>query len=150
MAHTHTKLLYHVIYSTAHRRAVLTPESIGRLAGFTGGVVHERGGTLLILNGASDHVHLLVGLTHKLTLSDQVRDIKALTSRWLKSTTDGMRDFAWQEGYSVFSVSSSVQAAVTAYIARQEQHHQGRSFEQELVELLTKAGVDYDPRFVCD
>ena len=56
--------------------------------------------------------------------------------------------FAWQEGYGAFTVSASHRADVTAYIARQEEHHRKRTFREEYVELLRKSGVEFDERFV--
>ena len=35
-----------------------------------------------------------------------------------------------------------------AYIAEQPRHHEKRSFEQELMALLRKSGVDYDARYI--
>jgi hypothetical protein len=39
---------------------------------------------------------------------------------------------------------------VVAYIRDQEKHHKTRSFEDELVALLKKHGVSYDPAYLCD
>ena len=39
-------------------------------------------------------------------LADVVRDIKAVSSKWVHEET-GDRAFAWQEGYGAFSVSPS-------------------------------------------
>ena len=58
------------------------------------------------------------------------------------------RKFAWQTGYAAFSVSASNLLAVKKYIQNQEQHHRKMSFEQELVALLEKHGVEYDPRYL--
>jgi len=44
----------------------------------------------------------------------------------------------------------STQPAVERYIADQVEHHRTRTFKEELVELLQKAGVDCDPRFMFD
>lgn len=60
------------------------------------------------------------------------------------------REFAWQTGYGVFSVSESNVAAVTKYIARQEEHHQKHSFQEEFVAFLKKNHVVYDERYISD
>jgi hypothetical protein len=39
---------------------------------------------------------------------------------------------------------------VEGYIARQADHHKKQSFEEELIALLERHGVDYDRRFVFD
>jgi REP element-mobilizing transposase RayT len=150
MAHTHTSLLYHVVFSTSQRRALLRAALMARLSAFIGGVIRERGGRLLALNGSDDHVHLLASLPPTGSISDQIRDIKANSSGWVKDALPGMEGFAWQNGYSAFTVGKSTQPAVERYIADQAEHHQTTTFEEELVELLRKAGVDYDRRFVFD
>ena len=34
------------------------------------------------------------------------------------------------------------------YIANQRKHHRVKSFQEELIEMLEKAGVDYDPKYL--
>jgi len=58
--------------------------------------------------------------------------------------------FAWQAGYAAMSLGQSQLEAVVAYIARQEEHHRKVTFEEEVVELLEKYGVEYDERYVWD
>jgi hypothetical protein len=56
--------------------------------------------------------------------------------------------FAWQEGYSAFSVSQSNTGAVVNYIRGQLEHHGKHSFEDELRSLLIKHGVEFDEEYV--
>ena len=56
--------------------------------------------------------------------------------------------FAWQEGYSIFTVSANACDAVASYIERQEEHHRQKSFREELFEMLDRAGIEYDPRYM--
>jgi len=56
--------------------------------------------------------------------------------------------FAWQDGYADIRVSPSQLGTVRAYIAGQEEHHRKRTFEDELLALLDKAGGSYDKRYV--
>ncbi len=72
MAHTHTCLLYHFVFSTKGRRPWIDPQTLPRLAKFMGGVVRKRQGKLLAMNGTENHVHVLVGLPPKISVSDQV------------------------------------------------------------------------------
>jgi REP-associated tyrosine transposase len=74
-----------------------------------------------------------------------VRDLKANSSRFMRTKAPL---FSWQDGYAGISVSPSQIEAVKRYIAAQEQHHRKRSFDDELLALLNKAGVAYDKRYV--
>jgi len=71
--------------------------------------------------------------------------LKRNSSKWIGE--QGI-EFAWQEGYGAFSVSSSNLGAVARYIANQESHHRKFSFEEEFRALLEKHGVEYDPKYM--
>ena len=60
----------------------------------------------------------------------------------------GRRAFAWQEGYAAFTVSATAREGVKHYIENQEEHHRVKSFREELIEMLHKAGVEYDPKYL--
>lgn len=98
-------------------------------------------------SGVADHVHLLVGLKATHCLADFLRELKKASSGWVRDGI-GVRRFAWQEGYAAFTVSAPARAAVKRYIAGQQAHHRNRTFREELVELLEKAGVVYDRRYL--
>lgn len=59
-------------------------------------------------------------------------------------------NFAWQEGYSVFSYGHSQINDVCRYIQNQEQHHAKKSFKQEYFEFLEKFAVEYDEQYLFD
>lgn len=58
------------------------------------------------------------------------------------------KKFSWQAGYGAFSVSESNVETVKKYIAGQEAHHNGRSFQQEFLAFLHKNNVAYDERYI--
>jgi len=72
-----------------------------------------------------------------------VQVLKTNSSRWLRE--HGL-DFAWQEGYGAFSVSSSNKEAVRDYIERQAEHHQKRSYEVEFEAMVRKSAVAFDSK----
>ena len=76
-----------------------------------------------------------------------MRELKKASSAWVHEEI-GQRSFAWQEGYAALTVSATVRDAVRKYISNQEEHHRLKSFREEFVELLEKAGVEYDPRYL--
>jgi putative transposase len=81
-------------------------------------------------------------------LADVINVFKANSSRWMKEK--GMKDFAWQRGYGAFSVSPPQLTAVKRYIRNQRAHHARRSYEEEFIDLLKLAGINYDPRHLFD
>lgn len=66
------------------------------------------------------------------------------------NTVPGLGAFAWQEGYSVFSVSKSQEPAVRQYIANQAEHHKKEDFKSELLRMLRMHGVEFDEKYVFD
>ena len=74
--------------------------------------------------------------------------IKSNSSRWIKQTFGDMSDFAWQDGYSAFTVSYSGLDKVVAYIANQQEHHKKLTFDEELIAFLKKHNDDYDERYI--
>ena len=102
------------------------------------------------MNGPEDHVHLLGIFSPKAAVSEQIRDIKALSSGWVHDTFATLKSFAWQEGYSAFSVSKSAAPTVVRYIEDQREHHKKLTFKEELIALLEKHGIKYDRKYVFD
>ena len=148
MAQTFSKLTYHGVFSTKERCLFLKDDILPELAKVIGGIIRGRDGKLLAMNGMPDHVHLLMSLAPKHAISDIFRDIKSISSDWLHTRGPAFRTFAWQGGYSVFSVSESAVDQVAAYIARQETHHRVMSFEEELAGILERHSLDYDPKYL--
>jgi len=75
-----------------------------------------------------------------------MRDLKKDSTNWVKENFE--RRFAWQEGYAAFTVSLSATDAVRHYIANQEAHHARSSYVDELRELLGKAAIPYDEKYL--
>jgi len=109
------------------------------------GIARNRGFEMLAIGGTNDHVHVLLSVPASMQLVNIMRDLKANSSRFMK---DKVRLFAWQDGYAGISASPSQIETLKKYIARQEEHHRKRTFDDELLALLNKAGVQYDPKYV--
>ena len=150
MPHTFTHLLAHIIFSTKDRAPLMGPEVKPRLLEYMGGIIRELGGKTLGINGASDHVHLLVWLPATVSVSEAMRVLKTNSSRWVHEAGISRRPFAWQAGYAAFSVSQSAAPEVQKYIAHQEEHHRKVSFQEELLSYLRKHGIEYDERYLWD
>ena len=143
-----TNLIDHIVFSTKERRPLLLPEVRPRICRYVGGIVRNLKGIPLAINGVTDHIHIAAVLHPTVAPSDFVGKIKSNSSGWIHDTFPDMRDFRWQDGYSAFSVSQSLKDTVVAYIVNQEQHHKRMTFQEELVALLDKHGIEYDERYI--
>jgi REP element-mobilizing transposase RayT len=139
MAHTHSALLYHLIFSTKRRAPALTPDIRTRLFPYMGGIIRDLRGTALLINGPADHA-----------LSDLLRELKAISSAWVNDVFHPHEKFAWQTGYGAFTVSKSAEESVHHYILNQEEHHKRTTFEEEYFAFLKRHAMTYDPRFLFD
>jgi len=73
--------------------------------------------------------------------------LKKASSVWVHDEL-AEKQFAWQEGYAAFTVSASALSKVARYIDNQKEHHRVKSFLDELVEMLEKAGIDFNPAYL--
>jgi REP element-mobilizing transposase RayT len=147
MSSTYLSLHYHLVFGTKNREPLIAPEWRLRLHEYLGGTIAGLGGIPQGIGGMADHVHLLIGLRATHCLSDVLRELKKASSAWVHETIN-LPPFAWQEGYAAFTVSVTARDAIRAYIADQEEHHRVKSFREELVAMLDKAGIEYDPKYI--
>ena len=145
-----TNLLFHIVYSTKYRRPLIRSGWQDELYAYFGGIIREHKGILLRSGGVSDHVHLLAKLSPTIAVSDMLRLLKTNSSKWINDNYHTAPRFEWQPGYAAFSVSESQAATVKQYIDNQEEHHRTRSFEEELLAMLDRHGIEYDPRYVFE
>ena len=117
-----------------------------RVHQYIGGVIRRQGGVPLIVNGTSDHVHILAKLAQDKALSNVLRDIKSNSSTGIHRTFPDLQGFQWQAGYGAITVSTSHTETLRRYIVRQEEHHRKLSFKDELVRLLRAHGIACDER----
>ena len=147
MASTYLSLHYHVVFGTKNRNPCIEAGWRPRLYDYMGGVIRGLGGVPEGLGGVADHVHILMSLKATHCLADVMRELKKASSVWVHARL-GEHAFAWQEGYAALTVNASGLSAVRAYIANQEQHHSLKSYREELIAMLEKSGVEYNPDYL--
>jgi len=146
MGSTFFSLHYHFVFSTKDRRPLIHSEWRPRMHSYLGGIIRGMNGVAEIVGGVEDHVHLLTSLRPVHRIADVMRDLKKDSTNWVKENFE--QQFAWQEGYAAFTVSPSATHSVKNYIANQEAHHRKYSFVDELKELLEKAGIEYEEKYL--
>ena len=147
MGSTYLSLHHHLVFGTKNREPSIDSKWRSRLHEYLGGAIAGLGGVPQGIGGTSDHVHLLVGLKATHCLADILREVKKASSVWVHEEI-GVRTFAWQEGYAAVTVSVTAREAVRQYIANQAEHHREKSFREELIEMLDRAGIEYDPKYL--
>ena len=150
MPGTYSQLLLHIVFSTKGRAPWITAEVAERLYPYIGGIVRAEKGVLYDIGGIEDHVHLYLRWRPDGSVSDLMRTVKARSSKWVHDTFPALREFAWQEGYSVFSVSKSQEGTLKKCIAAQAEHHRQHDFKSELLRFLRAHGIEFDEKYVFD
>jgi putative transposase len=150
MGQSHAKNYLHIIFSTKNREPFILPEYEDALFRYLGGICKNNESPSLIIGGYLDHVHVLCLLSKKLTLIKLVENLKTESSKWMKTQSASLKKFYWQDGYAAFSVSPAQVDVVRKYIENQKQHHQKKTFQDEIRLFLKKYKVDYDERYVWD
>jgi putative transposase len=144
---SHICLHTHIVFATKSREPFLVDALRPRLFEYLGGTVRGLGATPQGIGGVEDHVHLLVGFKSTHQIADFMRELKKNASTWIHEQVGDSR-FSWQEGYGAFSVSPTARVSVQRYIANQESHHRKQSSRDEYINMLTIAGLEFDPQFI--
>jgi REP element-mobilizing transposase RayT len=146
-----SNVIVHLVFSTKDRRPWLEDRYLReRLHAELGGISKALDCPPLIVGGVEDHIHLLARMSRTIALSDWLKELKRVSSLWMKDQGANFQSFAWQAGYGAFSVSQSNIGQVTEYIQRQEEHHQKQDFRSEFLELLKRHQIEYNERYLWD
>lgn len=145
------RVILHVVFSTKDRVPFLKdPKLRAGLHAYFAGVLQKIECEPILIGGVQDHVHILCNLSRTITIAGMIEESKKSSSKWVKKQGPSYRDFFWQGGYGVFSVSQSKVEKVRAYVAAQEKHHRKVAFQDEFRSLCRKHDVELDERYVWD
>jgi putative transposase len=147
MSQTYLSLHAHIIFHTSDNRQIIREEWRNELHAFIGGCLSTARCVPEAIGGTDDHVHILVGFRATHCLAGIVKDVKVASSKWVHQQL-GQQLFGWQGGYCAISVSPSQIERVKRYIANQVEHHRTKSFEEEYVQFLKAAGVEYEEKYL--
>jgi REP element-mobilizing transposase RayT len=148
MSHTVVNCLIHAVFSTKHRRNLISEDVRPRLWAYLGGIARENDMKALAVGGTANHAHVLLMLPATLSVAKAMQLLKGGSSKWVHDTFPTHVAFQWQEGYGAFSIGVSAVEQTVAYIENQETHHAGRSFEDEYRAFLDRHGVACEDRYV--
>jgi len=147
---TYTKLYVHCVFSPKRRYSISDNTLNEKVFKYIYGIIKEKGCFPVIINGMSDHIHILVGFKPEISISDLVRDIKRSSSLFINSGLKSYSNFKWQEGYGAFTVCYRHLNDVFNYILKQEEHHRKTKFKEEYLALLHEEGVEFKDDYLFE
>ncbi len=150
MPNTYTQLYVQLVFAVKNRECLIPSENRKDIQRYITGIIQKRGNKLLAIYAMPDHLHLVIGQNPHLSLSDLVRDIKSVSSKYINEQNWIPKKFHWQNGYGAFSYSRSHIDAVVNYVLNQEEHHKRKTFKEEYLDNLRKYEIDFDEKYVFE
>ena len=145
-----TQLYIQLVFSPKYHERLLKKEIQSEVFSYISGVVTNRKHKSIIINGMSDHIHILIGLNPNDKISDLVGTIKKSSSTFINEKDWFRGKFHWQDGYGAFSYGKFQLDNVYNYVKNQEIHHKKSTFREEYIELLKRFEIEYDEKYLFD
>jgi len=146
---TYTQILYHIVYGTKNHNGTLDLERHDELCRYTAGVLKNKKCFVHKVGGYTEHLHMLTDMHPSVALADLVKDTKLAQSKCIKTKKIFSAFDGWQDGYAAFTCSWKDKERIIHYIANQIEHHRHKTFREEYIEMLQRAGIEFDERYLC-
>jgi len=124
MANTYSQVNIHCVFAVKGRENVITNNFRDELHQFISVRLNALDCYPLAVGGWKDHVHTFFELDINQKIPDVMREIKAVSSRWINDNRFVLGKFSWQEGYGAFSHSRSQRHDVIQYIMNHSIYHE--------------------------
>ena len=125
------RLFYHAVWSTKDRQPLIDPAWEKDLYGYLWGKATALECIPHAINGMPDHLHMVLSIPPRLAVAATIGQLKGASSHHINEQyLQGV--FAWQEEYSIFSISESALDKVVGYVNHQKQHHAKRTLIDRL------------------
>jgi len=95
------------------------------------------------INGYEDHLHALISLASKQSISEVMQKVKGESSFWINKNKLSRIKFEWQDDFYAVSLGIPQLGNLRAYIRNQQQHHEKISFQCELDLLIEEYKLQY-------
>jgi putative transposase len=77
MANTYTQIYIHTVFAVAGRRSLIPQEHKVEIYKHITTVIQNKKQKVMAINGMADHLHLLIGMSPDIALSDLVKDVRS-------------------------------------------------------------------------
>ena len=77
-----------------------------------------------------------------------IEELKAHSSKWIKTKGEDYQNFYWQNCYVGFSVNSEQLDIVKNYVFYLKNHHKNKTFKEEYVAMLERGLIEYDDKYL--
>ena len=148
MADTYVQAYFHLVFAVKNRDALIKKSWKDELEKYITGIVQSNGHKLIAIGSMPDHIHIFIGYDLNQTIPKLVELIKTSSNHWITKNNFTKFKFYWQTGYGAFSHSHSQINDVAKYVLNQQNHHRGKTFREEYIEMLKKNQIKYKDEYV--
>ena len=127
----YNNLYIHFILVTKERLRLIEEENRERIEKYITGIVNNNQSKLYSIYANTEHVHMLVSRSPKISEEMLATIIADSTEKFINANQLCKNQFAWQQSGAAFSVSKSDVDRVCKYILNQPVHHRKVTFAEE-------------------
>lgn len=137
----YVKIYVHTVWGTKNRYPYLTPEIKNAVINHIKENAIAKQIHIDCINGASDHLHCLMGLNANMSIAKAINLIKGESGFWINKNNITKPKFEWADEYYAASVGESGLSRVRAYINNQEAHHRKLTFSEEYKNFVDQSAI---------
>ena len=126
------RLFYHFVWGTKRRMPLIAQHFEKPLYDAIAAKVIDLGGIAHAVGGVADHVHLVVSVPPKVSLSTFIGQVKGNSSHFVNHEIRPEYKFAWQSEYGVVTFGERHLGWVVRYTLNQAQYHEQGTIEKRL------------------
>ena len=150
MANTYYQCYVHLVFAVKHRDCMIRETHREKTQKYICGIVNQNKCKVICIYCNPDHTHMLIGYRPSISISDLMRDVKSVSSKFINEQKMMRCHFNWQDGYGAFTCSHSQITSVSDYIRQQPVHHKKRTFREEYLLFLEKNQIEYDIQYLFE
>jgi putative transposase len=150
MPNTFSQIYLQFVFAVKGRQSLIPKQHKEELHKYMTALIQARKAKMLAVHCMPDHVHLFVGFKPSVLISDFVKEVKVQSNEFIREKKWIKENFAWQEGYGVFSYGHSQMHDVCKYVLNQEEHHKKKTFKQEYLQFLEKFAIPFEEKYLFE
>ncbi len=133
---SYLRIWVHCVWTTSKRIPYLKDEIRNDVIQHIRENAEKKGIYIDHINGYHEHLHALVSLGGKQSISEVIQKIKGESSFWINKNKLTRFKFKWQDDFYAVSIGMSHLEILRNYIRNQEQHHKKIVFKDELESIV--------------
>ena len=150
MPNSYTQCFFQIVFAVEKRQGLINRNIKDTIEKYISGIISGKNCKTLAIYCRPDHIHILIGLNPKISLSDIVKTIKQSSMVFINLHKLTPFQFNWQKGYGAFTYNKKDLPKIINYINNQDEHHRIKSIKEEYISFLDEYDIDYKPEFLFE